>query len=334
MKKLIAAVVTAAVIVPVSAYSAATLYGKVHMTTAYQDDGLDKNLSVNSNSSRVGVKGSEDLGNGLKAVYKMEWEVDLRGGDTIKNRDRYAGVAGGFGTVLAGYLSTPLKAVGRKVDMFGDRMGDLRSLNNHTNIDGRVSNTLAYVTPKFAGFNATLAYVADVTGSRADNNDTDAYSANAMYANGPVYVGVGYTSISGNTFTSTEDEDTWRIAGSFKMGSAKILGSYTDTSNASGVSGEDPAIWHLGASYGFGSNTAKIQYSERDDVLSADNGAYNITVALDHKLSKRTMAYVEYSMTDNDAGSSTTAWKKTGNSTSGISGEDNSGIALGLVHKF
>ena len=134
MKKLIAAAVATAVIAPASVMAGPTLYGKIHMDVSYLNNGGRgaaeyKEVSVNSNSSRVGVKGDQDLGNGLKAVYNIEWGVAMDGSSALSNRHRYVGLGGGFGTVLLGRLSTPLKSVGRKVDLFGDRLGDKRAMN-------------------------------------------------------------------------------------------------------------------------------------------------------------------------------------------------------------
>ncbi len=340
MKKLIAAAVATAVIVPATSMAAATLYGKIHMDTSFSDNGTISDLSVNTNSSRIGVKGSEDLGGGLKAVYAMEWGVDMRGSGALSNRHRYVGLAGGFGTVLAGRLSTPAKVIGRKTDLFGDRMGTTRAQNGGTGavIDIYAPNTLAYVTPSMGGFNATLAYVTDGTGTSADNNDNDAFSGNIVYSNGPVYAGIGYTKLSGGIFGSTTDQSYWRIAGSFKMAGARIVGSYTDISDASGVAGDDSTIWHLGGSYKFGSNTAKIQYVSRGDrnLVAGDDGSDNITVGLDHAFSKRTTAYVSYSHTSNDTNSSDTPWShgSVGLSTGGTAGTTAKAFTLGMIHKF
>ena len=109
------------------------------------------------------MKGSEDLGNGMKVGYLIEWQVDMtgdKGGDNLTTRNRAITLSGDWGTALAGQWDTPYKTVGRKLDLFGDRIGDLRNLNGDHDI--RSKNTVAYVTPNMNGFSATVAYVFDL----------------------------------------------------------------------------------------------------------------------------------------------------------------------------
>ena len=79
-KKLIAAAIAAAMVAP-AAYAQATLYGKFHTSIDKNDnDSYDEdNWEVNSRASRLGVKGSEDLGGGLKAIYQLEVNVNSDG---------------------------------------------------------------------------------------------------------------------------------------------------------------------------------------------------------------------------------------------------------------
>jgi len=331
MKKLIAAAVAAA-IVPAAALANPTLYGKIHMDVSHIDNDVDTNVSVNTNSSRVGVKGSEDLGNGMKAVYAIEWGVDMRGTGTLSNRNRWVGVGGGFGTVALGTESTPAKMVGRKTDLFGDRAGDTRAMNPSKVMDIYAPNAIAYFSPNMGGFTTYLAYVTDGSGATADNNDLDAIGANIEYKNGPLYAGLGYTKYSGDIFGG-ENQTVMRLGASYKMGDAKLVGSYTSVSDVMGVKGNDGKTYSLGLAYGFGANTAKIQYS----ALNADGtktDADNITVGIDHKMSKRTSVYAQYSATSNDANANVAAWAKEGNSTGVAAGDDNAAFSVGIVHKF
>ncbi len=111
--KLIALSVAAAAMMPAVVGADTTLYGKAHL--AVESEGAGESvIEVKSHASRVGLKGKEDLGNGLKAVYKFEWQLDMadksKGSDDhIKSRNQYAGLSGGFGTVLFGRHDTPLK---------------------------------------------------------------------------------------------------------------------------------------------------------------------------------------------------------------------------------
>ena len=130
-KNLIALAVAAAVAAPAAVMADATVYGKINMSIDSQDDGSESGLFHSSNDSRMGFKGSEDLGNGLSTIYQVEVDLDGSGpGADLawQNglRNTYIGVASNWGTVLTGKHDTPYKIVGRKLDLFGDTRGDAR----------------------------------------------------------------------------------------------------------------------------------------------------------------------------------------------------------------
>ncbi len=366
MKKLIAAAVAAAIIAPASVMAAGpTLYGKIHMSVDNKDNNGSSNSGtkydewgLNSNSSRIGVKGSEDLGNGMKVGYLIEWRVsmdgDSSGDQDWATRNRAVTLSGDWGTALAGKWDTPLKTVGRKLDLFGDQIGDMRSLNTGASIDLRTNNTVAYVTPNMNGLNATIAYVFDASKSTPDNSDNSAWSFNTIYKNGPILAALGYTDVSDTAFAATdrENQKTLRVGGSYKFGDFKVLGSYTDISNGNGLDGYDTNIWQLGAAYSMGNNTIKFQYASRDEYddyktagvkqidSGKDTGADMWVIGLDHKMSKRTTVYAAYATTDNDKNSSSTSWGG-GHDKEGAAGtndlgeyQDADSFSVGIIHKF
>ncbi len=376
MKKLIAAAVAAAVIAPLSVMaSGPVMYGKIQMSVNYLDNGGSNSAgtkynesSLNSNHSRIGIKGSEDLGNGMKVGYLIEWGVDMDGdgskagggGDTsgLSERNRAVTLSGAWGTALAGKWDTPLKTIGRKVDLFPERLGDNRNMNTRAVLDARTANTLAYVTPNMGGFSSTIAYVFDVSPEDGmDDSDGDAFSINGIYNNGPLLLALAYESISEDAFGlfSSEDQEVWRLAGSYAFGGIKMLASYTDISDGFGVNNNDFYIWTLGSSYSFGNNTVKLQFNGRDDGDFSDNfhhdtpiedriedegAAWGWAIGLDHAMSKRTTVYVEYGAINNDDDSNAVAWNTMGNgasagtNSSGTKFKDNSGFGVGIIHKF
>ena len=105
-KKLIAVAIAAAVAAPAAMAGDTTMYGKVHMSINNSNDAW----YVSDHAARWGVKGSEDLGNGLKAIFKYEVSYDVdEGGAFGSARNSYLGLAGGFGTFLVGRHDTPAK---------------------------------------------------------------------------------------------------------------------------------------------------------------------------------------------------------------------------------
>ena len=121
-------------------------------------------------SNRVGVKGSEDLGNGLKAIYQLEFGINFgdnnipggaNGGVSIRNS--FVGLAGGFGTVLLGRHDTPLKISTGKLDLFSDTMADYNGTVGFDDI--RADNAVAYISPSFSGFSFMGAVVSSGGGT-------------------------------------------------------------------------------------------------------------------------------------------------------------------------
>lgn len=138
------------------------VYGVGHLSADSVDDGTDSGTNVASNTSRLGFRGNHDLGNGLKAVFQIESGVDLTGqGGNDGNggpagepshvftaaRDSYAGVAGGFGMVIAGKLGG-LNQWLYDYNLFGDQVGDLGNVWGASGLPGRVTNAVHY-TPDF-----------------------------------------------------------------------------------------------------------------------------------------------------------------------------------------
>jgi len=341
MKKLIAAAVATAVIAPMTAVAAGpTLYGLVHMSVGYYDDdtkGGYSSMNVASNSSRMGIKGSEDLGNGLKVGYQYEWAVGVDGNaQDMAQRNRGITVSGGFGTALLGRWDTPMKSLGYKANIFGQRSGDMLSLTRAgtSAIDNRQNNVIAYVSPNMSGAQAKLAYVTDVTSATGDDTDNDAFSGTLTYSNGPLFLGAGYTQV----MAFADDEKDYRLVASYKAGAFKVAGAYTDINNGNGVKDQDYNVWLISGQYTFGNNTIKAQYVDKSEGLSnSDDDAQNWAIALDHKMSKRTMAYVEYGQLNNGKGSALNSYQRTGSGVgmgSPAAGKDPSGLAVGIIHKF
>jgi predicted porin len=153
-------------------------------------DGFD----IVSRASRIGFKGTEDLANGLKAIWKMEFQVDIadRGGSCaaqvpadvasglntlgsptlnqgavngicdsgqlITARNAYVGLAGGWGTFLVGRHDTPFKLSTGKLELFADTLADYNSTIGF--VDLRTNSAIAYVSPSWSGLSFAAALVA------------------------------------------------------------------------------------------------------------------------------------------------------------------------------
>ncbi len=217
---------------------------------------------VSTNSSLIGFKGAEALGNGLTAVFQYESSVGFDSGAAFggANRDSYVGVAGGFGTVALGNLTGPTRALGAAVDVNSGATGigansaiigklanaalgansansDIantpcaaRSSTCTSTFDSRWKNTIAYISPNFGGVTLTAAYVSDENktkdsaGGTAAQLNTKGYDVGANYKNGPIMAGLTYNwATIGNTIGT--DVSLLRLAGSydFGMGTVRVL---------------------------------------------------------------------------------------------------------------
>ena len=185
-KKLIALAVAAAASTGAFAQSSnVQIYGVVDYgytirhdrNQAAKDAGISKtNSAFNSGQaagSRIGFKGVEDLGNGLKAVFVLErgFAVDTGADAAGFNRQAYVGLSGSYGTVVGGKVYTPYYTLVSGLDPFADGTvgtyhnvkGDIGAQiadgGNNGNVFNpvRVDNTVAYVSPNWGGFNFTAA---------------------------------------------------------------------------------------------------------------------------------------------------------------------------------
>jgi predicted porin len=286
-----------------SAQADVTVFGKAHLdlanltnATAASGDGL----YVASHASRVGVKASEDLGDGLTGIAHLEFEVDM--GDGVKAgsspfgaRNNFAGLKGSFGTVLMGIHDMPYKMSISKSDPFGDTYADY---NNVIAGDTRQKNVVMYMN-KFGDFGVNLAY-----GPNADaaGNATSGASVDMKF--GPVDAGLGYESKANGA--STDSFSAIRVRYNFGAGDVSVVGA----SEASASNTYASANFKL-------SDAVKLSlaYGQRDgasDALTA--------VGISDKLGKKTKVYAYYASGDLVAKAPVTA--------------GGSAISFGLVQSF
>ena len=191
-KNLLAIAVGAALASPMMMPGAALadgpkVYGKVNVSLenmnydpAPASPNNDDEWELQSNASRLGVKGDFDLDVAdLKAVYKAEFEISVddgdKGGQTFSQRNIYGGFQGGFGTLIAGKFDTPTKKAQMDVDQFNDLDGDIKNIAAGEN---RVSNIIQYSTPKLADL-VTLN-VAFIPNEDNDDFDNDGENENGL----------------------------------------------------------------------------------------------------------------------------------------------------------
>ena len=321
-KKLIALAVAGMMAAPIAAQAAsAEVYGKVRMSAGIVSNDEtashkeDSKLNVSSHSSRVGFKGSEDLG-GLTAVYQIETQVSLDESDTFgtKMRDTYVGLATQTaGTFVLGIHDTPYKDASGKIDVFSDTHADHNAIIGIDH-DIRADNVIAWVSPDMSGFSVFAAYVTDANGDPvldANGNqiptqpqENDALSVAFMYNAGPLYASLAIQSITEGGVTGangvSEDNDATKISVAYDLG-ATDLGFIYEVSDRGG-SNDDWDAFYFSLKQDLGNDLAlKAALGQAGDYGNiANSGASFYAIGVSKKMSKSAELYALYTAIDND----------------------------------
>jgi predicted porin len=329
MKKVLSLAIAAALVAPAAAMADATIYGKVRQSIDIVDNELtgDDEIQINDKTSRLGVKGSEDLGNGLTGVYKIEYGVKIStnvGGDEFKGdgglsaRNAFVGLAGGFGTVVLGRHDTPLKISTGSLDYFGDTVIDNNTDYTENLNDLRADGTLAYISPSMAGLTAAIALVpgenTDIAGADAPENEeadglTDAYSVALMYSNFGVFASVAYEVATPETTKhpvvggDADDHENLRVGVGYSHDMFKVGFIYDTIENPV----DDSTSFMINGSVKAGPGNVKAKYFKVDSddstgSLFRTDSHDGFGFGYDYNLSKRTQvaAYYVASEFDND----------------------------------
>lgn len=292
------------------------VYGKVNVSVVNTDTNSDDAWELNSNASRIGFKGATEISDSLEVFYQAEFEICVDDGDckgqTFKQRNIMGGIRGSFGSVFAGKHDSPTKMAGKPVDLFNDLEGDIKNAFEGEN---RLSNIVAYSTPKVNGFTATLAMIPaenkDVDGD--GNKDTglaDGMSYSLTYKANDLYVAV-----AGDQ--DVDEQDLLRIVSQYKINALKLGAMYQQNEKNDGSL--DESGYFFSAAYKVDKITYKAQFGSIEDDIDGDEEE-TLSLGADYKLAKNTKAFVFY----------------TDNSDSSVDGSqsDETTFGIGLEHKF
>ncbi|MDY6978237.1 MAG: porin [Pseudomonadota bacterium] len=309
--KLIAAAVVTAVCVS-SPASANEVYGDIRLSVNSIDkaDGTSSD-SEDNNASRIGFKGSYELDAGLKALYHIQAGVDAEPAGTGEENDMFsrrfafAGLAGNFGKVLYGTLSSPYKMAGLKLDPFydtaaGEAMGGKNyGLSSYTN--GWFDNVLAYITPDMNGFQANAVMVMDDT----EANDHH-YNYGVSYSQAGFTAGVQLLQVN----TVGSELDATRLTAAYKTDQWSV-GASMENVDPDGSADTD-YLYVAGTYKVSAKNTLKFSYSD------VDNDGTGMAAGISHDLGEKTELYALYSDVDYDSAAQ----------------DNRTVISVGVSHKF
>ena len=337
-KSTLAVAVGAALVMAGAAHAEVSVYGKAHVSIDSLDNGDKSYIYLSSNSSRIGFKAWEDIEGGLKAGFLAEQTIVMDGtGTSVFDRETYVSLGGGFGSFAVGKIDTPMKSLGRKIDFFGDQIGDSRNLiaQSFSGADLGITSTkictemgittgpalapclaaaATVLKAKNIGFDARpgnmITYTTpDMGGIGATvafipedgTKDASGFDVGVNYTSGPLFVGGAYETHGKGMNGGGESESGIRLGASFGMGDLKVAGMFQSSKNIYGFKDLNNTVMGVGASFKLGAGAVKGQiYKANKYKDEPKSGATMIALGYDHTLSKNTSVYAAYAVTNNE----------------------------------
>ena len=347
MKRTLLALVAAAGAAAASAQSSSvTLFGVADVSVAYisTKDKVGDSKSVyglangGNSSSRLGFRGEEDLGGGLKAGFWLEGGINVDDGGTGFKFDRRSTVSvmGNFGEVRLGRDKTPGYQNLETFHAFGDT--GMGGINGHNLISSsaagtpegsnpkRVSNSVSYLLPKLGGVYGQVTYG---FGEQAGNNSlSSTVGLRVGYANGPLNVAGAYGTVKGGEVGNTVNYKHFNLGASYNFGVA------TPMVLIASERGNDKRVdlYSIGVKAPLGPGELRAAYTMYKDKKVSDADASRIAIGYGYRLSKRTELYAAFAHMTNDDN----AKRKLGSSLShdpGV-GKNVTGYEFGVRHNF
>ena len=296
-----------------SAQTSVTIYGLIDAGYLHDSGGKAAGSvsSINSglqNGSRIGFKGTEDLGNGLSAVFLLEngykvddGSIDSTPAGLLFGRQAYVGLKGDFGIVKLGRQSNVLFNALAAYDPFNNGLaGDFaRIFNQGGGPSGRrVDNSIVYGTP--ATLNGFVAEAIYGFGEQAgDASKGRQWGLSGGYIQGPVSVQVAHLR-AGSTATAVVVTKNTMIGGSYDFKTVKLFSMVESNKSDAATGALDTRDWMIGATVPFGASTFITSYTNHKNKAVADSDSKQIAVGYTYSLSKRTNLYTSYSRLAND----------------------------------
>ncbi|AXE28809.1 porin [Chromobacterium phragmitis] len=330
MKKSLIALLVATL--PAAAFADVTIYGKIKGGVEYVDNGTTKQTNVDDLGSRIGFKGSEDLGNGLKTIWQVETGFGIDGtGDgsssgTFANRESFIGLQGSFGTIRLGNISNFQDSDMGIVDAWEYKDAAL-GLKVFTRDADRLKNSIRYDLPAIVpGLTAALQYGAKEDKTAGTPKDREVYGLGLGYENAGFFGKYAYTYEAaqqvGGVITSSNDKH--RLEVGYNANNLLVAFGYNQDdaklANAAGSVKLKSKDYALTAAYTMGAITPKFTYGQGETKgAGVTAGKYDqYILGVDYAVSKRTTFGAQYghiNLKDDNT-------------------KDRNAFGLNMVHKF
>ena len=321
-KKLIALAVAASFAAPLAAQAETTPYANVQFEVTSYDDGVSgtaskKGTFINDKErGQIGLKGSEDLGNGLKAIAKAEFDfvggngsgdsefgknTDKDTGNALRIREIFAGLSGGFGEIQIGTLKSAYKYTGGVAyDAFVATNLEARKAYGMSDLqNGFINNAIAYKN-KFGALGLWVTYSPDETDRDGDTKtDAGETTVGVNFSAGNLEVVAAYydaaLSATNGSYTTT------KVGGKFNMGGGTAIMAQYEM-KAADAANSDVTNTFVAFHLGMGDNTLVAQYGiqDKDETVASNDSGTMLTIGGIHKFSKNSRVFAGYKKLDGD----------------------------------
>jgi len=348
-RSLLVLTLLAAVSGAASAQSSVTLYGRLDAGVGMSNPdgpGSENTVFVWSgvqSATRFGVRGSEELGSGVRVVFNIESGIEVDTGEASRTRfwgrRAVVGLAGSFGEIDIGRDYTPGYRVIGASDVMGlGLFGNWKVFSSIGGITTRASNGLHYVSPDWSGVTVRAMYATgeadDVSRPRGDG---DMYGLSALYESGPLTVQGYYQSRKfDNGLNDTDRVDEYGTGAEYRFGVFRMALSYGMANTEIPASGSiEHDAWSVGLGARIGVGELLFNYVQQQIDLPGNPEARSFGIGYVHPLSKRTNLYASYGQLDNDNGASFTL--RASSSRTAVGGTADAkpkAFAVGILHNF
>ena len=304
-KRLVAALVAATPLFA-AAQTNVTLYGILDAAISSQDTGGPEGRTTvvnsgNQSSSRFGFKGSEDLGNGLKAIFNLEAGTSIDTGAADSNlfqRRAVVGLEGDFGAVTLGREYSPIASIAAATDAFGQGFyGSNLSAFTTNRLTRRLANSVNYKSASWNGLKLLAAYAAGEaqTSTTPNVSSGDLKGVGLEYTLGGLYVGGAYHTVKR---LSSDDDKEAAVGAGYKfdqLGGFELKGNWMQADRAGAAAKYKQ--YNLGGSMPFGAHRVYANFQQQK---LGDAKGNTWALAYTYSLSKRTNLYASYADLNNN----------------------------------
>jgi predicted porin len=295
-------------------------------TTRTQSGGLQ--------DSRIGLRGSEDLGNGLRAFFTLESGINLDDGSnsqgTFWGRQAYVGLSSPYGTVSLGRQYGSIYKLSNDFSEFGNVASGastaviggfggyepVRGASTSSSSNGgpvRLDNSVKYETPDYLGFKAGA--VVSLGEQSGDTNGTRVGDVYASYSKNGLDATLSY--VTDKKADTGLDVQTTSAAAGYRFGNYHVVAGVISVDDRSATDIDGRGYW-IGGDYRLGAHTFKAQYVENKLTSNGDGKTQALGVGYQYDLSKRTALYSSLTRFKNEGSTTNYAYRAAGTLPTGL----------------